>query len=90
MISIVEERLRTDALNDAAEAAAKSVEMVDKLYRSGLTDFQNVLDMQRALTAQQDALATSQGQLSKNCILLFRALGGGWQSDETSAPTPMK
>ena len=59
---------------------------VKKLYEIGLTDFQNVLDMQRALTAQQDQLAQSQGLVAKNLVTIYTALGGGWFVDiqETS------
>ena len=65
-------------------AAQKSVELVNTLYRTGLTDFQNVLDMQRSLTIQQDNLATSEGILSQNYISLYRALGGGWDIAQES------
>jgi len=87
MVAIVEERIRNAALIDSATAAGQSVELVDKLYRSGLTDFQNVLDMQRTLRTQQDALASSKGQLGRNCVRLYKALGGGWQTDSLSKET---
>ena len=46
---------------------------------SGLTDFQNVLDSQRTLFQLQDQLAQSEGVVVQNLVLLYRALGGGWE-----------
>lgn len=59
-------------------ASEKSVELVETLYKTGLTDFQNVLDMQRSLFNQQDDLASSDGQIVQNLILIYKSLGGGW------------
>ena len=78
MVDLSEERLRLTSLQRAVSAADTSVDLVKTLYRSGLTDFQNVLDMQRELTAQQDNLAASKGILGQNFVQLYRALGGGW------------
>ena len=69
---------RRDALSRSARAAQQSVNLVLTLYRTGLTDFQNVLDMERSLTQQQDALAQSEGAVSQNLIRIYRSLGGGW------------
>ena len=82
MVALAEERQRLDALQRSVNAAERSVELVITLYRNGLTDFQNVLDSQRSLATQQDQLAQSAGQLSKNLVALYRALGGGWNLDE--------
>jgi outer membrane protein TolC len=59
--------------------AQESVQLVDTLYRSGLTDFQNVLIMQRTLSLQQDRAAISRGQMLQQAIALYKALGGGWE-----------
>jgi outer membrane protein TolC len=59
------------------------VQLVDTLYRTGLTDFQNVLDTQRSLFEQEDDLAQSEGFVTQDLIRIYKALGGGW-----SAPTP--
>lgn len=79
MVAYAQEQDRFDALKAAVTAAEKSVELVRTLYENGLTDFQNVLDMQRTLTVQQDQLAASEGQVAKNLVALYAALGGGWQ-----------
>jgi multidrug efflux system outer membrane protein len=78
MAAYVQERIRRDALARSVVAARRSVALVDTLYRSGLTDFQNVLDTQRSLFQQEDALAESEGLVTQNLIAIYRALGGGW------------
>jgi outer membrane protein TolC len=60
------------------DAAQRAVELVTINYRTGLTDFQNVLDTERSLFQQQDQLAESEGLITQNLIRVYRALGGGW------------
>jgi len=78
MIAFVEEQNRRDALQRSATAASQAVELVTTLYRTGLTNFQNVLDTERSLFERQDELAQSRGQVTQNLITVYRALGGGW------------
>ncbi|MHC4518964.1 MAG: TolC family protein, partial [Planctomycetota bacterium] len=78
MVAYAEEGTRLSALERSVVASRRSVELVNALYKSGLTDFQNVLDMQRARTQQEDALAQSKGLVTQNLIRLYKALGGGW------------
>lgn len=78
MISYSLERTRRDGLSAAAAATARAVELVKVQYREGLADFQNVLDMERSLTEQQDQLAVAEGRILKDLIGLYKALGGGW------------
>jgi len=84
MVDYVEESERRDALLRSVVAARKSVELVNTLYRTGLTDFQNVLDMERTLFEQEDQLADSEGLVSKNLIRIYKALGGGWAPPTTT------
>ena len=62
-------------------ASRQAVNLVELQYRSGLTNFQNFLDMQRFLFRQEDQLAVSEGQVIQNLISLYTALGGGWDPD---------
>jgi hypothetical protein len=75
------EKDRRGKLKRSVTAAAKSAQLVQILYKSGLTDFQNVLDMERSLFQQQDSLAGSEGDVARNLIRLYKALGGGWSPD---------
>jgi outer membrane protein, multidrug efflux system len=85
MAAYVQEVQRREALQRSVTAARASVSLVDTLYRSGLTDFQNVLDTQRSQFSQEDALAESRGLVTQYLIQLYQALGGGW-GPATEAP----
>jgi NodT family efflux transporter outer membrane factor (OMF) lipoprotein len=80
-----EELSRRDHLRDTVDATERSLDLVMTQYRSGLTNFQNVLDTQRSLLTRQDELAASEGQVTQNLIGLYRALGGGWDPEEVPA-----
>ena len=81
LVGYVQENERVAALRRSVEAARKSVEMVQTLYKNGLTDFQNVLDSQRSLFTQEDRLAISEGLILQQIVGLYKALGGGWAAD---------
>ncbi|MDR0993347.1 MAG: efflux transporter outer membrane subunit [Verrucomicrobiota bacterium] len=68
-------------IRTAAASAAKSVELAETLYRNGLTNFQNVLDMQRQLAQYQDAQAQCMGAVAANLVAVYKAFGGGWTPD---------
>ncbi len=80
-VAYTEETMRREALRRSVVAASKSVELVSVLYKSGLTDFQNVLDMERSLAEQEDRYVESVGFVTQNLIAIYRALGGGWEPD---------
>jgi outer membrane protein TolC len=93
MTAFVKERQRSSLLDKTVTEARESVKLVVNLYENGLTDFQNVLDMQRSLFDQQDLLAASEGAVTQNLVRIYRALGGGWApelavGDEDAAETP--
>ena len=82
-----EELSRRDHLRDTVDATERSLDLVMTQYRSGLTNFQNVLDTQRSLLNRQDELAASEGQVTQNLIAVYRALGGGWDPEEVPVPS---
>ncbi len=81
MVAYTQESERRDALARSVVASEESVDLVVTLYKTGLTDFQNVLDMERALFQQQDLFAQSEGDVVQNLIRIYKALGGGWASE---------
>ncbi len=81
LVAYALEQYSARSLRQAAQASGTAVDLVELQYRSGLTDFQNLLDMQRFLFRQEDELAASEGQVIQNLISLYSALGGGWEVD---------
>jgi outer membrane protein TolC len=82
MVAFAQERDRNVSVEAARGAASQSVDLVMDLYKSGLTQFQNVLDMQRSLAQRDDDLALSRGALAGNAVRIYRALGGGWDPED--------
>lgn len=85
VVAYAQESERRDSLARSVEAARKAVDLVNTLYRTGLTDFQNVLDTERSLFQQEDDLAQSEGLVSQNLIAIYKALGGGWAPAASTA-----
>lgn len=81
MVFYVEQQERLKALIRSVKAAEASVAQVQDLYKSGLTDFQPVLDMERSLFEQQNLQAESQGNIAQGVISIYRSLGGGWRTE---------
>jgi multidrug efflux system outer membrane protein len=68
-----------DFLAGAVKAAQRSLDIANLQFREGLVDFSRVLDAQRVLFLQQDALVQSRGGLAQNLVALYKAMGGGWE-----------
>jgi NodT family efflux transporter outer membrane factor (OMF) lipoprotein len=64
---------------NAVKAAQRSVEISVVQYREGAVDFQRVLDAQRSLLQEQNALTQTSSSVATNLIALYKALGGGWE-----------
>jgi outer membrane protein TolC len=71
---------RERILSEAAVAANRSLTLASTQYLEGFSDFQRVLDTQRALFAQQEAYLLSRSDAVNSLIALYKALGGGWSS----------
>jgi NodT family efflux transporter outer membrane factor (OMF) lipoprotein len=75
-------------LQDSADAAVKASNVYEKMFNEGFLP-QTALDSGAFFNLlfttlnfqvqQQDAAAQAQGNIALNLILLYRAMGGGWQ-----------
>ena len=79
-IGFVQLRVQVAILDEAVQAARRSLDIADVQYREGLVDFERVLDSQRALFSQQERLVITRGGVAQNLITLYKAMGGGWQA----------
>jgi outer membrane protein, multidrug efflux system len=81
LVNYAKEQTRYRALMDAVAANRRAVQMANELYTRGLVDFLNVLETQRSLYASESELAQSETVMASNLVALYKALGGGWQTD---------
>jgi NodT family efflux transporter outer membrane factor (OMF) lipoprotein len=73
------DRERLQSLQQAATAAENAATLAQSRYKSGLIDFQTILQTQRTLLSAQDSVASTLADLSSDQVRLIKALGGGWQ-----------
>lgn len=64
---------------NAAKGAQRAVDLALIQYREGAVDYQRVLDAQRSLFQEVNALAQARSVIITNLILLYKAMGGGWE-----------
>jgi NodT family efflux transporter outer membrane factor (OMF) lipoprotein len=68
-------------LLETVVSAQRSNKLSVLRYREGLSDYQRVLDSQKALFTQQQRLVTQQGTSVTSLVSLYKSLGGGWQAN---------
>ena len=79
MTGFVREHTRRHFLAAASGQARLAVELAQTQYREGLSDFQSVLSSERALADLEDELASSDTAITTSFVVLYKALGGGWE-----------
>jgi NodT family efflux transporter outer membrane factor (OMF) lipoprotein len=89
LIALQSDRQRLASLRNAGDAAAVAALLARQRYRSGLVDFQVVLETQRTQLSTQDGVANANADVSGDHVRLYKALGGGWraEADSISAAT---
>jgi NodT family efflux transporter outer membrane factor (OMF) lipoprotein len=80
LIAYVREQVRRDHLVEAVTAAESALKLARTQYASGIVDFQQVLEAQRAQLVFQESLAISAASVATDLVALYKALGGGWQA----------
>jgi NodT family efflux transporter outer membrane factor (OMF) lipoprotein len=71
-------------LGEAVGSGEKAVMIANGLFETGLADFLNVLQAERALYLSEDQLAQSEQRLHLSLVAIFKALGGGWKVENSS------
>ena len=83
LVAYAKEQEHRRLLERAVTANAKAVDLANQLYTKGLGKYLSLLDAQRALYASQDELVRSDRAVTVNLIALYKALGGGWETDQS-------
>jgi len=66
-------------ITKSTDAAARAVDVSNQQYKGGIADYIRVLVAQQFLLSEQLRLTAVRGSAAQNMILLYRALGGGWE-----------
>ena len=65
-------------LKEVVYQGKETLKLSLRLYKEGLSSFQNVLDAQRSLLGYENSLVSAQGNALSALIQLYKSLGGGW------------
>lgn len=79
---------RQSALRSARDAAATAARLARKRFENGADSFLSLLDAERTLADAEATLAASDARVAGFQITLFKALGGGWQTDAAGDAVP--
>ncbi|WP_414980191.1 efflux transporter outer membrane subunit [Congregibacter sp.] len=87
-IAVIKTAEARDVLSESRSAAERALELANRRYREGYADFQRVLDAQRSLFSQAEKELINEGAHISAVITLYKALGGGWQSQSLEDMIP--
>jgi len=79
-VSVVKTREEDAILAQALEAAERSLKLSTSRYQEGYSNFNRVLDAQRALALQSSNYIANKGAHVTAVVAFYKAMGGGWQA----------
>ena len=68
-------------LQDAVDDNRKAVDLSLQLYTEGQIEFLDVLIAEQSLYSSENALVLSKQSIATDLVALYKALGGGWESE---------
>jgi NodT family efflux transporter outer membrane factor (OMF) lipoprotein len=81
LVNYSKEQTRYRSLLAAVAANRRAAQMANDLYVQGLVPFLDVLDAQRTVYASESDLVLSEANMASNLVALYKALGGGWETN---------
>ena len=66
----------------ALKATVRAFNISVRQYQDGLVSYQRLLSTVEKLTYTQDVYAQTRGSMATDAVLLYKALGGGWQGSD--------
>ena len=80
LIAYRAEQTRRERLAAQVTQARRQLDLARQQYRSGLSNFLDVLTAQRTVFSAEEQLANSTALVGTNLVALYNALGGGWET----------
>ncbi len=90
LLKTAEKKLLVDK---SLQASQRALALANIRYREGYSDFQRVLDAQRAMFSQAERQLLTQSDYISTIINLYKSMGGGWSAmsvDELISPKVKK
>ncbi|HHT9112347.1 MAG TPA: efflux transporter outer membrane subunit [Candidatus Wunengus sp. YC65] len=81
LVAYTAEQVCCQNLTEAVNANRRAVELANELFSKGLVNFLNVLDAERSLCKSEEELVQNERTVSLNLVILYKALGGGWENE---------
>jgi NodT family efflux transporter outer membrane factor (OMF) lipoprotein len=81
------EQNRRARLRAQADHARAALDLARARYVDGVTEFLNVLDAERTLLQADQQYAASTTNVALDLVQLFKALGGGWETQFPDVPS---
>jgi multidrug efflux system outer membrane protein len=78
------QRQRLTSVVEQATSSRRAAQLARIQYREGALDFLRLLDAERTLLQAEDEVAAAETNLNSSVVLIYKALGGGWEA----APVP--
>jgi len=72
------------ALLRQSEASRKAADLASIRYREGTVDYLVLLDAERERLSAEDAQAQGEVDLYRGIVAIYKALGGGWQTERVA------
>jgi outer membrane protein, multidrug efflux system len=82
------DRASRELLQDTLNSAQMTWSLAQSQYENGLTSFIQVLDAERTVLSDRQALVQADVQLVNDIVTLYRALGGGWENQKAGGSGP--
>jgi NodT family efflux transporter outer membrane factor (OMF) lipoprotein len=81
LIAYASDQRRAADVTAQLAGARRNKDLAEARYRSGLAAYITVLDAQRQALQAEQSLADATVTVATDLVALFKALGGGWESD---------
>jgi outer membrane protein, multidrug efflux system len=85
LVSLRRSRERYAFLQTADEAARSAAQYARQRYAAGLVDYTSVVSTQQTQLTVSDSLKSCQAEITTALIQLYKALGGGWSTEDPAA-----
>jgi outer membrane protein, multidrug efflux system len=79
-VGYAQNRLRLTSVITESTASRRAAELARVQYREGALDFLRLLDAERTALQAEDAVATAETDLNTSVVVIYKALGGGWEA----------